>query len=134
MSSIGFWSPRGRSLVAVAVDDDGHASPPMRAIHTDEGCLALLAYFEATDGLDFELVTPEWLARGTPIAHFALERGVTVWLAPNPLIAAMREVGRLNTGPPHRTAAVIARLPLVDLFRGHLRRLAPGDQRQLRLW
>lgn len=134
MSSIGFWSPRGRSLVAVAVDDDGHAGQPMRAAHTDEGCAALLAYFEAADGLGFELVTPAWLARGTPIARFALERGIAVWLAPDALITAMREVGRLNTGPPQRTAAVIARLPLVDLFRGHLRRLAPGDQRQLLLW
>ncbi len=134
MSSIGFWSPRGRSLVAVAVDDDGRAGQPLRATHTDEGCWSLLAYIEATDGLDFELVTPEWLARGTPIARFALERGVAVWLAPDPLIAAMREIGRLNTGPPHRTAAVIARLPLVELFRVHLRRFAPGDQRQLRLW
>jgi hypothetical protein len=61
MSSIGFWSPRVRSLIAVA--DDGRANQPMRATHTDEGCAALHPYFEAADGLDFELVTPEWLAR-----------------------------------------------------------------------
>ena len=133
MSCVGFWSPRGRSLIAVAVDDDGQARPPLRAAHTDEGCAGLLAYLEATDGLDYELVAPLWLARGTPIARFALERGIAVWLVPDPLIHAMRDVGRLNTGPPHRTAAVIARLPLVDLFRVHLRRLAPGDQRQLSL-
>jgi len=76
MSSIGFWSPRGRSLVAVPVDEAGHAGLPLRADNTDEGCWSLLAYLEATDGLDFELVTPVWLARGGPIARFALERGV----------------------------------------------------------
>jgi hypothetical protein len=134
MSCVGFWSSRGRNLVAVSVDDDGHAGLPLRAEYTDEGCWSLLAYLEAANGLDFELVTPLWLARGTPIARFALERGVAVWLVPEPLITAMRAVGRLNTGPPQRTAAVIARLPLVELFRVYLRRLAPGDQRQLSLW
>lgn len=134
MSCVGFWPTRSRHLVAVAVDDDGNPGPPLRAARTDEACWALLAYLEATDGLDFELVVPDWLAKSTPIAHIALERGIVVWLVPDMLVDAIRGVGRLGTGPPRRTAAAIARLPLAAVFRAYLRRLTPGDQRQLSLW
>jgi len=134
VTCVGFWNTRSRHVVAVAVDDDGNPGPPLRAAHTDEACWALLAYLEATDGLDFELVVPDWLARSTPIARVALKRGIVVWLAPDVLIDAIRAVGRLSTGPPRRTAAALARLPLAAVFRAYLRRLAPGDQRQLSLW
>lgn len=135
MSCVGFWTTRQRNhLVAVAVDEDGRPGPPLRTARTDEACWALLAYLEAVDGLDFELVLPESLARATPITRFALERGVAVWLVPNPLAEAVRAVSRLDVGPPLRTAALLARLPLAAVFRVQLRRLNPGDQRQLSLW
>lgn len=134
MSCVGFWPTRSRHLVAVAVDDDGNPGPALRAARTDEACWALLAYLEATGGLDFELVVPDWLARSTPIARIALERGIAVWLVPDMLVEAIRGVGRLSASPPRRTAAVLARLPLAAVFRAYLRRLGPGDLRQLSLW
>src|SRR5258706_15285766 len=73
VTCVGFWNTRSRHVVAVAVDDDGNPGPPLRAAHTDEACCALLAYLEATDGLDFELVVPDWLARSTPTARAALK-------------------------------------------------------------
>lgn len=134
MSCVGFWLAKGRHLVAVAVDDDGQPGPALRAARTDEACWALLAYLEAADGLDFELVLPERLARSTPVVRIALERGVAVWLVPDALVDALCVVGRLGFGPPRRTAAALARLPLTRIFRTQLSRLDLGDRRQLRLW
>ena len=134
MSRVGFWPPRSRQLVAVVVDDDGQPGPQLRAARTDEACWALLAYLEASDGLDFELVLSDWLARSTPLARIALERGVPVWLVPDALVDALRVVGRLGLGPPRRTAAALARLPLTTVFRAQMRRVVHGDRRQLALW
>jgi hypothetical protein len=134
VSWVGFWSTNVRNLVAVAVDDDGLPGPPLRAARTDEACWALLAYLEAADGLDFELVLSDSLARSTPITRIALERGVPIWLAPDALVDALRVVGRFGAGPPRRTAAALARLPLTRVFREQMRRVDPADHRQLRLW
>lgn len=134
MSCVGFWPTKDRRLVAVAVDDDGLPGPSLRAARTDEACWALLAYLEATDGLDFELVLSDRTARSTPVARIALERGIAVWLVPDALVDALCVVGRLGFGPPRRTAAALARLPLTRVFRGQMTRLDPGDHRQLALW
>jgi hypothetical protein len=136
MSCVGLWPNRSRrQLIAVAVDGDGRPGLPMRVARTDEAAVALLAYLEAAHrGLAFELVMSDGLAQRAPVARVALANGISLWLAPDGLVDAVRAVARLTIAPPHRTAAALARLPLASVFRPQLRRLGPGDQRQLSLW
>lgn len=131
MYRCGLWlAPR--SLVAVTVDQDGRASPAHPAALDNDARWGLLQYIDAVYGGDCELVLPEELARVDSIAHFALKRGAPVWVAPHRLVEGIRSVAALATGPPSRSAAMIARLALVPVWRGHLRRLAPSpDPRQL---
>lgn len=131
----GVWPARrrGRGLVAVVVDGDGRAQPPLSVGRGDEDAWALLAWLDASVGLDCELVVPDWLAKSLPLARFALERGGVVWLVPAPLLEAVRVVAHLATGPPARTAAALARLPLAPALRAHLQRLTPPSRRQLSL-
>lgn len=133
MSCCGLWLAR-RRLVAVVVDDDGRASPAVAAALTDEARWGLLESLDAVHGLDCELVLPEGLARVDSVGRLALARGLAVWVAPERLIDAIRRAAALATGPPARTAAMIARLSLVPAWRAHLRRLGPPlDRRQLPL-
>jgi hypothetical protein len=131
----GVWpARRGRGLVAVVVDEDGHAQPPLSFGRGPDATWALLAYIDASVGLDCELVLPDWLARSDDIARFALERGGAVWLVPVPILEAVHIVAHLVTGPPARTAAALARLPLAPALRLHLRRLTPPPKQQLPLF
>lgn len=133
MSGIcGLW-PGRKGLVAAVVDEEGVPEPPLVVATTDEGYWALLEYLDGHVGLDCELVLPEWLARGDGPARLALARGAAVWIVPVPLIEAVRIIGRLGTGPPARTAAALARLPLAPALRDHLRRVVPPNHRQLTL-
>lgn len=129
----GIW-PGQRGLVAVVVDDDGRAQQPLLSARTDEARWALLSHLDSTIGLDYELVLPAWLARSDGIARLALERSVPLWLVPAALVEGIRIVGGLGTGPPRRTAAALARLPLATALRAHLRRVCPQDRRQLSLF
>jgi len=133
MTSCGLWLYR-KKLVAVVVDDDGRASPPLAADLTDDARWGLLEHLDAVHGLDCELVLPEELIKVDRIGRLACDRGVETWVAPQRLIDAIRAAAGLATGPPSRTAAMIARLLLVPALRGHLRRLVPpADHRQLPL-
>lgn len=131
----GVWPARrrGQGLVAVVVDEDGHAQPPLVVGRAVEDVWALLAWLDASVGLDCELVVPDWLAKSCELARFALERGGAVWLVPVPILEAVHVVANLATGPPARTAAALARLPLAHALRAHLRRLTPPSRRQLPL-
>jgi hypothetical protein len=134
MSCIGVWRTR-RNLVAVPVGADGRAGLPLRVAGTDEAAHALLAYLESVHrGAAFELVLADSLGRSAPVARVALEYGVSLWLAPDALVDAVRAVSGLATAPPPRTAAVLARLPGTSVFRPQLLRVTPGDRRQLSLW
>jgi hypothetical protein len=124
---------RGDGLVAVVVDEEGQAQPPLFVERSAEDACALLAQLDHSVGLDCELVLPDWLARSNNLARFALERGSAVWLVPAPITEAVRIVANLATGPPARTAAALARLPLAPALRGHLRRLTPLSKHQLPL-
>lgn len=128
----GVWRAR-RGLVAVVVDDDGRIIWSGVAGLDDDARWLLLSRLDAEIGLDYELVLPDWLARSDNIAPLALDRGVALWVVPQSLVESVRIIGRLGAGPPARTAAALARLPLAHALRGHLRRFAPADHRQLPL-
>jgi hypothetical protein len=128
----GLW-PSRKGLVAVMVDEEGRPGPPLQVSRHDEGYWALLEHLDAHVGLDSDLVLPDWLARVDGPARLALARGVPVWIVPSALIEGVRFIGRLGTGPPARTAAALARLPLAPAFRPHLRRVLPQNKRQLSL-
>jgi hypothetical protein len=131
----GVWpSRRPGGLVGVVADEDGRAQPPLAFGRSPDEAWAMLAYLDATVGLDCELVLPDWLAKSDDIARFAVERGGAVWLVPAPILEAVRIVAHLVKGPPARTAAALARLPLAPALRAHLRRLARPPQHQLPLF
>jgi hypothetical protein len=131
----GVW-PGVRGLTAVLVEIDGtrQACLTVRA-RTEEDCWTLLVDMEQTEGLDWELVLPDWLARSGNggVAQLALSRGITVWVAPTPVVEGVRLVGGLSRAPAARVAAAIARLPLSPLFRTSLRKLVPVSRHQLPL-
>lgn len=118
-------------LVAVVVDTDGRASPPIRAERSPTAEWQLLVDVEANCGLDIELVLPDWLARAGSVAPFAAARRMPVWLAPAALVEDVRLAA--NARRPEHVAAIIARLPLTSRLRGELRHVRAPDDRQLTL-
>lgn len=134
MHSCGLWYAR-RRLVAVVVDSEGRASPAIAAAQGEDSRWGLFARLDAIHGFDFELVITEQLAKDDCIGHTALARSIPVWVAPQRLIDAIRAAAALATGPPARTAAMIARLAVVPTWRSHLRRVGQEpDRRQLPLF
>jgi hypothetical protein len=130
----GLWpASHHLKLVAVVVDEAGRVDAHLELDRDEEGCWDFISSLGALVGLDFELVLPVWLARSNDLAHFALDRGFPVWLVPHHLAEAVRLVAGCTTGPPRRTAAALARLPLAPALRAALRRLEPTDSRQLSL-
>lgn len=118
-------------LVAVVVDTDGRASPPVRAGRSPTDEWQLLVDVEANSGLDVELVLPDWLARAGSVAPFAAARQTPVWLVPGALIEDVRLTA--NARRPDHVAAIIARLPLTSRLRSELRPVRAPDDRQLAL-
>lgn len=131
----GVWpARRGRGLIAVVVDEDGRQThPPVTVNRSPESAWDFLAGLDASVGLDCELVLPDWLARAYDVGRIALQRGGVVWLVPATLLEAVRIVAHLSTGPPARTAAALARLPLASALRAQLRRLMPPPPHQMPL-
>lgn len=131
MAACGLWPSQGRVL-AVVIDDDGHAAAPLIALDDDDRW-TLLGQLDAEHGLDCELVFPESMLSSDIICRYALERRHVTLAAPNQLVEAIRSAAGLDRAP--RTAAMIARLALVPALRQHLRRVehVGGDWRQLTL-
>lgn len=129
----GVW-PGRRGLIAVVVDEHGAARPP-RLISTSlpESRCQLLDHIDSTEGLDWQLVLPDWLARNDLLAQLALAHGTPVWTVPPHVVDTTGLLGRADRLPAHRLAAAIARLPRVPFLRGELRRLRLPDRRQLSL-
>lgn len=132
----GIW-PGRKGLIAVLVDNsDGRlAQPPILApTRSLESRWALLERIDGAEGLDWQLVVPDWLARADSVAELALSRGIVVWLAPAPLTESLRLLGHVSALPAHRCAAGLARLLAVPLLRAHLHCVRPADRRQLSLF
>jgi hypothetical protein len=127
--TVGVWRRAG-ALVASVVESDGRRVHSLLNIaRIDDQYWSCLDELEREVGLDFDLVLPEDLVCTDALASIALERRISIWVVPRSLVAAIRAL--LGTGPPLRMATAIARLPLAPALRGHLRRLAPPDRRQL---
>jgi hypothetical protein len=129
----GVW-PGRRGLLAVVVDEYGAARPPLLvSTSCPESRSGLLDHIDGTEGLDWQLVVPDWLARGDLLAQLALAHGTAVWTVPPYLVDTVSLLGRVDRLPAHRIAAALARLPRIPFLRPALRRLRPPDQRQLSL-
>jgi hypothetical protein len=128
---VGLWPhARGGLIASVVESDGGCVHPPLTVTRSDEeGCGSFLHALENDVGLDYELVLPSNLVRSEALAHVSLAWGVPLWVVPQALAAAVRTL--LPTGPPHRIATALARLPLAPALRCHLRRVVPADRRQL---
>jgi hypothetical protein len=131
MATCGIWMARA-ALCASAVDDDGKPLVTFPSPRNDEARWGLLVHLDAHHGLDCNLVITDDHARKDPVARLALQRGLAVWVAPWRTVVAVRAITGLQTGPPKRTATLLARMLLNPLFRAQLRRLQ-RDDRQLSL-
>ena len=79
------------------------------------------------------LVIPDTLL-AAPCLNQASQIPLAVWVAPSPLLEAIRLAAGLTTRPPKHTAALLARWPTAPALRPFLRRLTvarPTDQLSL---
>ncbi len=68
------------------------------------------------------LVIPDTLL-AAPCLNHAIQIPVAVWIAPSPLLEAIRLAAGLTTRPPKQTAALLARWPTAPALRPFLRQL-----------
>lgn len=113
MATCGIWPARD-GLVAVVADDDGRLISTHLAIRNDADCSDLIHHLDETEGLDWQLVLPEH-HRANSVAQIAAENAVAVWIAPRRLVEPIRIAAGLTTGPPRRSALLLARIPLSSL-------------------
>lgn len=124
----GIW-PGRRVLVAVL---HGTATkPPVRVANTDDGREGLVAYLVAAGFT--EVVVPEPL-REDRLLTVARESGLVVWITPRCVLEPLRRAAGISTKPPAQSAAMLARLPGVPIYRGQMRRLAANPTTQLALF
>jgi hypothetical protein len=79
------------------------------------------------------LVIPDTLL-AAPCLNQDSQIPIAVWIAPSPLLEAIRLAAGLTARPPKQTAALLARWPSAPALRPFLRRLAaarPTDQLSL---
>jgi hypothetical protein len=123
----GLWLAR-RRLVAAVVGPGDEARRIIRTALTDDARFGLVEYLAAAGA---ELVATEALARMDLTPVQAARRGLAVWTAGDALVAALLRVAAIRD--PARAAALLARLPVIPLLRGSIRRLVSPDRRQLPL-
>jgi hypothetical protein len=68
------------------------------------------------------LVIPDTLL-AAPCLNQSSQVPIAVWIAPSPLLEAIRLAAGLTTRPPKQTAALLARWPTAPALRPFLRRL-----------
>jgi hypothetical protein len=118
-----------RRLVAVVLQPGGGARRTIHSALTDDARFGLVHYLAATGA---ELVLADGLL-ADGVTRLAVEAGLVVWVAPSGLVTALAQAAALTD--PARLAAMLARMPRVQLLRAQLRRLAApgGDPRQVPL-
>ena len=126
--------PSRAGLCAAGVDTEGRCHyfrPPLPS--DDDERWDWLCTIRHLQGPDMELVIPDSLARLDRIGRLALCCNIPVWLAPDPLVAAISQVA-FGRAFPRSVATVLARLPSCSAWRPHLRRVTSlDDSRQILL-
>lgn len=132
----GVWPGRGGITLVLVDTYTGQAvGPPLLLSAGDmQGRYEALRHLDAAEGLDWELVLPDWLARADPLAELARGQGTSVWTAPPRAVAAVQLLGDATRLPAHRAAAAVARLLSVPVLHAQLRLHLPPDRRQLALF
>ncbi len=93
---------------------------------------AIAAVLERLADEHHQLVITDESLRSQPALGGATAFGVTVWIAPAELVAAIAVVSELRA--PRRIATILARMPLVPRLAVELRRASPSANRQVSLF
>jgi len=119
----GLWSGPRRSA-AVLIDPVTQRQLPLSLANTEQARGALLAWLAERSA---HLVIPDTLL-GQPFLNQVSDTPVVVWIAPSPLLEAIRLAAGLTPRPIKQTAALLARWPTAPALRPFLRRLAVSPQ------
>lgn len=112
-------------LVARLVASDGRAHPPIRLRRTIEERMRLLDRLDSIYSPDWDIVIPRHLFAGELFPHLAIERAISLWLAPRPLLYAMRLLVGCPPSDALAIATLLARMPRCPFLRRHLHRITP---------
>ena len=125
----GLW-PGPRRATAVLFDTLTQHQRALSLVNTALAHTTLLDWLVEHNA---HLVIPDTLL-AAPCLNQASQIPVAVWIAPSPLLEAIRLAAGLTTRPPKQTAALLARWPTAPALRPFLRRLTaarPTDQLSL---
>jgi hypothetical protein len=125
----GLWPGPGRAT-AVLFDT---LTEHQRALSLANTTLAYTTLLDWLAQQNAHLVIPDTLL-AAPCLNQASQIPVAVWVAPSPLLEAIRLATGLTARPPKHTAALLARWPTAPALRSFLRRLiaaCPSDQLSL---
>jgi hypothetical protein len=103
----------------VLIDPVTQRQLPLSLANTEQARGALLAWLAERSA---HLVIPDTLL-GQPFLNQVRLTPVVVWIAPSPLLEAIRLAAGLTTRAPKQTAALLARWPTAPALRPFLRRL-----------
>jgi len=115
----GLW-PGPRRITGVLLDSQTQFQLPLSCANTEQARTALLAWLAKQRA---HLVIPDSLL-GEPFFNQASHTPLTVWIAPNALVEAIRLATGLTSRPPQHTAALLARWPSVPQLRPFLRQFS----------
>lgn len=115
----GVW-PTPKHLIAVLVDENGNAHPPLCVARSDAARTALIHWLA---GQQYQgLVLPDDLICD-PLVEGAIDARLAVWIAPRVLLDGIRIIAGLTRRPAKYTAALLARWPTAPALRAYLRHL-----------
>jgi len=103
----------------VLIDPVTQRQLPLSLANTEQARDALLAWLAERSA---HLVIPDTLL-GQPFLNQVSHTPVVVWIAPSPLLEAIRLAAGLTTRPLKQTAALLARWPAAPALRPFLRRV-----------
>jgi hypothetical protein len=125
----GLW-PGPRRATAVLFDT---LTQHQRALTLANTALAHTTLLDWLVEQNAHLVIPDTLLAASCLNQ-ASQIPIAVWIAPSPLLEAIRLAAGLTTRPPKQTAALLARWPTAPALRPFLRRvIAPRIPDQLSL-